>query len=194
MAAHRVIFLLLIVPIVAHAKPAEDPLDALVRDSPFLPAGGAAPAANKESGPLELRGVAFEGREYVFSVYDQASKESKWVKLGQGDLPFTARSYDQEQELLVVEYQGRTTSLKLQTAHVVGQAPSGAASSPPPLPAPGEGSPQAGAPPAPQPGPPGSGPARPTSTGNPEESQRLQRMADEIRRRRSLQQVPPIRK
>lgn len=163
-----------------------DPLDALVRDSPFLPvAGTARGAASGASGSLEFRSVVFERGEFAFSIYDQASRESKWVRLGQTDLPFVARSYDQEQDLLTVEYQGRITALKLQPARMAGQASSGSGTAPPPLPSAQESA-----------GPAQPRPANSTSTGppsaspppavNPEESQRLQEMADEIRRRRQL--------
>lgn len=176
-----------------------DPLESLVRDSPFLPAPGTTrAAASGESGPLELRGVVFERGEFAFSIYDQASRESKWVTLGQADLPFVARSYDQEQEMLTVEYQGRTTALKLQPAHIAGQAQAGSPSGPAPLPSPeetarqGPGRPQNSAPtyPAANPAqsPPAASPAQSTGPAapamKPDESRRLQEMADEIRRRR----------
>lgn len=186
-----VMVVLLPVALAAQAVAPSDPLEALVRDSPFVPVAGASRAAAGEGGPLELRSVVFERGEFAFSVYDAASRESQWVKLGQQDLPFVARSYDQAEDVLTVDYQGRTLALKLQPAHIAGQVPANAGASPPPLPS-AEDAARAGAnrpanaassnPPA---------PLAPPAALKPDESQRLQQMAEEIRRRRQQQPVPP---
>jgi hypothetical protein len=164
--------------------PAVDPLDELMRDSPFMPAGGPVAAA-PEGGPLELRGVLFEGGQFLFSIHDQGTKESKWVRLGERDTPYVARSFDHENDVLTVDYQGRQVALKLPPARVTELAPSGAPQDGNPAPMP---TPQ----PATRPGPsrqpqqpPPAGPSTPP-TLKPEEAQRLQNMADEIRRRRQL--------
>lgn len=179
-----IIFLTAAVSLAAQVVVPPDPLDALVRDSPFLPgAATARAAAAGESGPLELRSVVFEQGKLFFSIYDQGNRESNWVTLGQGDLPFVARSYNQEQETLTVDYQGRTIALKLQPAHIAGQPEPGFAPAPSPLPSAEETARQRG-PQRPNSAPPSASPAPPPSGVKPEESQRLQEMADEIRRRR----------
>lgn len=168
-----IVFLLGPGPLLAQAIPASDPLDALVQDSPFLPPAGAGPAAATATGPLEFRGVVFEGGRFLFSVYDQGSRISHWIGFDEGDAPVIARSYDREQDILTVEHQGRTVALKLQVGHVEGQSPGEA--SPAPLPGAAEAAqPSAAAPSAPD-----------TSRTTPAaESQRLQELADELRRRR----------
>ncbi|HWA26664.1 MAG TPA: hypothetical protein VG734_13470 [Lacunisphaera sp.] len=186
----RLSVLVALLPVSLAAQPAAppDPLDALVRDSPFLPSGASprAPSAG-EGGPLELRSVVVEGGEYAFSIYDQGSHEAKWVKLNQEDLPFVAKSFDDEQEILSVEYQGRTLALKLQPAHTAGAAPTGPGGPPPPLPSPDDAARQAGS--RPQNAGQSNGqpvPVQPAPGAlKPEESQRLQQMAEEIRRRRA---------
>ena len=162
----------------AQAVPAGDALEALVRDSPFAPAAGAARAsAPGAAGPLEFRGVVFEDGRYLFSVYDQTAQRGWWVTLGeeQPDLPFVARSYDRERDLLTVEHQGRSVTLELQAGHVAGSAAPPAEQSPPPLPNPRESAGQAGPTPANPPVP---------ANAQPAEGQRLQELADELRRRR----------
>ncbi len=164
-----------------------DPLESLVRNSPFLPASGGGAAA--DSGPLEFRGVVFERGAFTFSVYDQGTKESSWVRLGEKGFPYLVRSYNRENDTIVVEQNGRTLTLTLQTAKV-NNAPLVAAL---PQPATPPGTLVAG----PLPGQPaGVGPAAPGASPmagpvNSDEAQRLQKMADEIRRRRNLRSGTP---
>jgi hypothetical protein len=181
----------------AQTKPAADPLDGLVADSPFLPAaGGRGVAGVGAEGPLELRGIVFDDGAYRFSVYDQASREATWVRLDERGLPFVARSFNRERDALTVEHRGRTLVLELQPARMA----SGNAGPPPsPSPLPGAVDPNqggqrgaslqpprqasggpGGAPPAAN--APGAGP--PSSNTTAAEAQRLQNLADEIRRRR----------
>jgi hypothetical protein len=197
-------------PLLAQTNAAPDPLDALVRDSPFLPGAGAARGGGTTSdGPLEFRGVVFEQGRYTFSIYDQASQQSYWVAIGDADAPIRVRSYDREQDIVTVEQQGRSVALKLQPGHVAGQAaqPQGESpAAPAPLPTAaqvqaaangpgrtaspaGPGAPQPGVPNAPRPGgSPGAGPTAASSQANAggqqAEAQRLQELADELRRRR----------
>lgn len=168
--------------LVAQSVAPPDPLDALVKNSPFLPASGASRAAAAgEGGPLEFRSVVFERGQFVFSIYDQASKQSKWIKLGPGETPFIARSYDREHDTLSLDYQGRSQVLKLQAGHIASQPPAGSAPAPAPLPSAQE----AGRPNQ----TPNNPTAKPPANLAPAESQRLQTLADEMRRRR--QTLPP---
>jgi hypothetical protein len=168
--------------------PAPDALDELIRDSPFLPAGGPTVPAT-EAGTLELRGVLIEDGHFLFSIYDQGSKESKWVRLGERGAPFVARSFDHQNDVLTVDYQGRSVALKLPPARVTGLALPGGPQGQNPAPLP---SPQEAARPV-QPQPPTAQAPAPSVPPNlkPEEAQRLQSMADEIRRRRQMQSQPP---
>ncbi len=187
--------LLVLLPVVAAQTtlPA-DPLDALVADSPFLPgAGGRGAAAGGATGPLELRGIVFEDGAYVFSIYDQASKEAVWVRLDERGQPFVARSFNRERDSLTVEHHGRTVVLSLQPARMAG-AQAGAPLPPAPLPGAVEsagpnnqntpGNPAQ--PPAQGPNAIAGAPTVPPSGSTPTatEAQRLQNLADEIRRRR----------
>jgi hypothetical protein len=188
MRAMPIISLAASVALAAQVAVPSDPLESLVRDSPFLPGTGVVRSvASGENGPLELRSVVFEQGEFLFSVYDQGTRESKWVRLGQQDLPFVARSFNQEQDILTVDYQGRTLALELQPAHIADQPPAGSQPAPPPLPSAGETARQGGVRPSDSAS---SNPAPPPAALKPEESQRLQEMADEIRRRRQ-QSVQP---
>lgn len=190
MRALPFIFLAVSLSLPAQVAAPPDPLESLVRDSPFLPGTGPVrPSGSGESGPLELRSIVFERGKFFFSIYDQGSRESKWVTLGQQDLPFVARSFNQEQDILTVDYQGRTIALELQPAHIAGQSQPGSVPAPPPLPSAEETGRRGGAPPADS-APSNPSSAAPPATMKPEESQRLQEMADEIRRRR-LQPVQP---
>jgi hypothetical protein len=164
-----------------------DALESLVKDSPFLPvaSGGAAPGQN---GPLELRGVIMERGSYAFSLYDLNSKESYWVGLNETGFPFMVRSYDAISDTVTVEQQGRVLSLTLAAARTMAANPVMASQPTPGAPGPSGG---------PQPtGASGTGPTQfavgavPSSV-TPDEAQRLQRIADEIRRRRAVGKALP---
>ncbi len=164
-------------------QPPGDPLDTLVRDSPFLPpAGGIRAASAGESGPLELRGVVFERGAYSFSVYDQTTREAVWVRLGESGHPFVARSFDQEGDALTVEHRGRSVVLVLEPAKTMTGDPG--AAPPPPLPTAAEAAPPGANQPTPAANPP------PAAAVNPAEAQRLQNVADEVRRRRGAGSHP----
>jgi hypothetical protein len=199
---HRILMLLALIPglLPAQAPASSDPLEGLLKDSPFLPAAGGARAGAGDAGPLELRSVVFEDGAYVFSIYDQGSRESSWVKLGEGGHSFVARSFDRERDTLTVEQQGRSLVLTLQPARMSNQQVANAAPSPLPNAAEANGqSPAqqnasgtaAGGPPVATPGQ--NPPAAPPGM-NAAEAQRLQNMADEIRRRRRFPQPTQLPK
>lgn len=181
-----------IAPAPAPASTAADPLDALVKDSPFLPVAGArGGAVTGDTGPLELRGVVVENGTYSFSVYDQGTKESSWVRIDEQGYPFTAKSYDRANDTLVVDQGGRSLTLALQTART------GTADMAPPQPTALPLVPNAANRPAnvngggPLPGPANVQPGA-ANAMNPDEAQRLQRLADEIRRRRNVGSPPNL--
>jgi hypothetical protein len=188
---YRLLFLFTLVSaaIFAEEAAAPDPLDALVKDSPFAPVAGATRAgASGQTGPIEFRSVVFEDGEYAFSLYDQGSQQSAWLRIGETGLPFIVRSYDQERDIVTVEHQGRSLTLELQPGRMSDQPSPGTPPAPlpgpaqagsgPPLPSAAEASGQGSMSIPAQPAPGGS------NAGPNQESQRLQALADEIRRRR----------
>jgi hypothetical protein len=166
-----------------------DLLDRLAEHSPFLAPGGVNRAPRGESAQYELRGVVFEDGRYRFSIHDKNTGEAIWATLGERDLPFVARRFNQETETLVIDYQGQALTLPLQQSQTrsAGEAPP---SAPPPLPVPGQTGPAA------NPATPGKGaPAPPAASlppggRSPSEAEKLQQMADEIRRQRQGGPVP----
>lgn len=180
---------LALLPLVAWAQPASptapaasaDPLDALASDSPFLPGSGGSRGAATATGPLEMRSVVFVDGAYRFSIYDQGTHESNWVGIGEKGYPFVVRSFNRERDELTVEHQGRSMVLGLQPARMASTA-NATPPAPGPLPGPGDpanrrnqGPPNAG---------PGAGSQPAGNAPNAAEAQRLQNLADEIRRRR----------
>lgn len=160
--------LLLLLPGLLRAQPAEPSLQNLITNSPF----GTAAAANVNglpTGPLEFRGTFVDGGERFFSLLDPATRRSEWVGLNEAGRAFTVKSYDAEREVIIVDFQGRTHDLKLHAARISALPPVQMNNTPPPANA-------NAARPAVGPGP---------STS---EAQRLAQVAEEIRRRRALRQ------
>jgi hypothetical protein len=179
----------------APSAPSTDPLDALVADSPFgATSGGNRSGTPGAAGPLELRSIVFVDGAYQFSIFDQGTGKSEWVKIGETGFPFVARSFNRERDALTVEHQGRTIVLPLQPAKMAA-AGNAVPPGPSPLPAPNRNGGTAPAPSNANPGPNGQNgvpnnanaappPAAANSNTSSGEAQRLQNLADEIRRRR----------
>ncbi len=135
----------------AKAGPVGADLEALVANPPFgsgAPSAGiaaAAPAAN-----LELRGMYQDGGKTYFSLYNTATKQSRWVAKDEASadpaLP-AFRSYDPETGTLTVEVNGKPSQVAMKSATV-------AKYEPPKEPAPAAEAPRGG-PPLPEPGPDG---------------------------------------
>lgn len=173
------------------AEPARPPvagdrLDELVRQSPFIPAGGAV-RGEASRGELELRGVVWDGAALRFSIFDRGTGESTWTRIDEEGLPFRARSFDREKDTLTLEYQGRVLTLELAESQLSEtQGPSEPQGQGPPLPT-NVGPGGAVVPP----GQPGGLPAPATQPGSgTNDSQQLQQMADEVRRRRGVGPPP----
>lgn len=152
--------------------PAASTYDSLLTNSPF--GNAALTGVATVNTPLELRGIIVDKGETFFSVYDPASRTSRWVGMNEAGNPYTVRSYDAAKSEVKVQYQGRELTLGLKQARVV------AMSTPPP------------APPVAVAGPnPSGGPQPVAVAGNApagDEAQRLAQIAEEIRRRRALRQ------
>jgi hypothetical protein len=89
----------------------------LIENSPFLPANGAAGAA-QQAAPLELRSILKEGGEYEFSLYDAAKKQSTWARLNEPGHDFTVKAFDANKETVTVEQKGRTYQLALKESKI----------------------------------------------------------------------------
>ena len=173
-----------------------DLLNRLAQDSPFLPPSGAQSPGMPSSGQFEFRSLVVEDGRLYFSVYDSSKQRSEWVTLDETGGPFVARRYDEAKDTLTIEVNGETQTLTLKESRVHGtdNAPSG-----PPAPLPTNNAPAGPAGPGlsapseakgPVPGNPSPGaPPVPVIT-NPQEAERLQNLANEIRRRRGLREMP----
>jgi len=89
-----------------------DEISNLLRNSPF-----ASPTAEKVAVPvptqLELRGVVVEGDVAWFTFYDGAAQKWMTVREGGEEGALAVKSYDRTQDLVVLNYAGRTMSLAL---------------------------------------------------------------------------------
>lgn len=146
------------------AQPA--PLDQLLKNSPF---GAPRPGSPGETTgqAWEFRGLVEENGVLWFSLYETSSRRSAWRRLQQPDEQLVVRQYDANGNTLTIEFQSRTLVLPLRSAPRT------------------EGSPV-----APQ-LPPGAQPAvaaNATPAAPADNAQRLQQIAEEIRRRRALRQ------
>jgi len=143
--------------------------------SPFRPAGGNADAgATPANSPLELRGILSTPQGYKFNLCDQAGHINAWIGLNATGQPFVVRSHDMAHNRVTVEYQGRELTLSLAQPKIAAMSMQQQF-----MPQPGGMSPM-------QPGSVATNPA--------DERMRLERIAEEIRRRRamraSVQQQP----
>ncbi|HXA14578.1 MAG TPA: hypothetical protein VNW23_05580 [Opitutaceae bacterium] len=138
----------------------------LTPGSPFMPpdaAGGANATANS---PLELRGILATPNGYKFNLCDPSGHVNVWLGLNAAGQPFVVRAQDIAHNSVTVEYQGRQLTLSLPQPKITASA------------MPMQQPPMMGQPPMPQ-----------AVGGNPpvvDEQQRLERIAEEIRRRRAL--------
>jgi hypothetical protein len=148
----------------------------LTPNSPFAPPSSTAdPGAATANSPLELRGILSTPEGYKFNLCDQAGHINAWIGLNATGQPFVVRSQDLAHHRVTVEYQGRELTLSLAQPKVT----------------PFSMAPQQIMPVAQmQPGSVATNPA--------DERMRLERIAEEIRRRRALrasaqqpQQFPP---
>lgn len=168
----KTLLLLALCASLGHMAVKADSLDSLVKNSPFGSAKSGQPvdAGNQ---PMEFRGVLEENGQQLFSVFDTATKRSRWVTLNDTSGEVVVKSYNAEANTIALEQNGRALSLTLKSGPRIVQ------NVPPPMP----------------PGMPGAngvqGQILPNGAGKGPEAQRLQQIAEEIRRRRALRQQPP---
>jgi hypothetical protein len=150
----------------------------LTTSSPFLPVKSTDAATPTAGAPLEFRGVTDMGNGLNFRVVDTGPKKGgAWVRLNERDpeLGVVAKQYDAANEMLTVDYQGRTLTLAMHQAKVTssGNAPN--------IPLGGIPMP-AGIPP----------PAVALNTTPAQEQQRLEAVAAEVARRRQLREQAAV--
>jgi len=158
-------------PFARSADVAPGQFDSLVKNSPFgqgVPGGG---IQTGQASPLEFRSVFTEKGEYYFSVYETATRSSRWVGLKEAGQPFEVVSYDRAKGTIQVVYRNQPLTLTLKQAQIIVQAPS---------------------PVMPSPGTPTGIPVNAVAPGSPDESARLAQVAEEIRRRRALRAQGPV--
>ncbi len=150
-------------------------LDSLLANSPF---GSVKTGQPVDSGnqPLEFRGISEENGQQFFSVLDTTTKRSRWISVNDSSGDLVVKNYNAEANTLTVEQNGHALTLTLKSGPRVAQ------NIPPPMPQ--------GMPPGNN-GLPGQTMTN-SMVGKGPEAQRLQMIAEEIRRRRALRQQPNI--
>ncbi|MBE2216027.1 MAG: hypothetical protein IAE82_19290, partial [Opitutaceae bacterium] len=148
-------------------------------DNPFArpaPAGAAAPAAPSPLDTLELRSLMTMSGTTVVTLFNTADNRSIMVPLGSTVNGLTVSDYQSADDSVLVQSGGRERRVKIRKAQIVAMV------APPPVPPPQPqpaGAVVAGAPPPP-PGQPGA------AMGDEEVRARMERVAQEIRRRREM--------
>ena len=89
----------------------------LIENSPFLPVGQTASAA-QQTAPLELRSIVKEGGQYEFSLYDPAKKQSTWIRLNEPGTEFLEKAFDPANNSVTVEQHSRIYTLTLKEARI----------------------------------------------------------------------------
>jgi hypothetical protein len=110
-----------------------------------------------------------------FAIYEPSTQKGSWVKAGETGSGYVVRSYDEANNAVSVEYQGRLQTLTLKEAKFDGTAPVAPMIVQQPMVMPN----------APQ-RPPGGPAVAPTPA---DEAARLQQVANEVKRRRAARQA-----
>lgn len=153
------------------ANSASAALSDLVSNSPFVPPGGSASSAPvDDNAAIELRGIVQVGNEIHFGIFDASKNRGEWVRLNQTADSVTVTSYDAASDRVVVRHNGRELTLALKEAKIVSSPPPQAVANAP-----------QGGPPQPSREAQANGASSVTSS-----AERLERVAEEIRRRRAL--------
>ncbi len=150
----------------------------LASNSPFMGPQASGPGPT-QGAPLEYRGymVTREGTQYV--IYDPARKARAFLKLNErdGNLDVLVKQFDASNDMLTIEYQGRTITLEERKGKIVSSG--NAAAMPQPQ------MPQQQPPPNVMPAVTQSVVVNPTPA---EEQRRLEAVAAEVSRRRALRE------
>jgi hypothetical protein len=143
----------------------------LTSSSPFLPPNTPDSSATPANSPLELHGIVEMPDGYKFNLCDPSGHINVWIGLNAAGQPFVVRTHDVAHNRVTVEYQGRELTLSL----------------PQPKIAPMSMQPQSMMMPQPQMVM-GQAPMQPgmVNSSPQDDRLRLERIAEEIRRRRAL--------
>jgi hypothetical protein len=113
---------------------------------------------------LEFRGLTKLGGKLAFSLFDPTEKRSFWIGVGQSEAGFAVVEFNEREDAVVVTHDGRTRTVSLHESQVQVLPDT-----------------------APPPVRPTGATERPTETVDPEE--RMQNLAEEIRRRREVRRT-----
>ena len=104
----------------------------LAANSPFMSPQANAPGPT-QGAPLEYRGymVTSEGTQYV--VYDPARKARAFLKVNErdGNLDVLVKQFDASNDMLTIEYQGKTLTLEERKSKIVSSGNAAAMPQPP---------------------------------------------------------------
>lgn len=144
----------------------------LTASSPFLPPGGSGAAdasAAAPTSPVELHGIVTTPDGYKFDLYDSANHKDTWVGFNETGKPYVVHSHDIAHNRVTVEYQGHEFTLALPQPKIAPMTGMPAMPMPVMNPPMAMGRPQA------------------MATPNAEDERlRIERITEEIRRRRAL--------
>ena len=91
----------------------------LLENSPFLPPGKAAGGSSQEElGPaslakLQLRGITSIDGEYIFSIYDPDTRDSKWMAEGVEEDGLLIKSFDLDGNTVVIHSESEDLSRQM---------------------------------------------------------------------------------
>jgi hypothetical protein len=91
--------------------------------SPFVSPGASAAATPTQNAPLELRGMVATKHGNLFAIFDPTKRQSLWVGLNEQGSDFVVRNYDANNEMITVDYQGRTLTLPMKASKVESLGP-----------------------------------------------------------------------
>ena len=95
------------------------PSVSLLENSPFAPPGRAnSSSTNADAGPaslakLQLRGITSIDGEYIFSVYNPDTRESKWIPQGESQDGLMIKSFNPEGNSVVIHSESENLSRQL---------------------------------------------------------------------------------
>ncbi len=91
----------------------------LLENSPFLPpvkpgAGNADESETTSLALLQLRGITSIGGEYIFSIYDPSTRQSKWIGQGVQEDGLIIRDYNPDGNTVIIHSEPDNLSHQLQ--------------------------------------------------------------------------------
>jgi hypothetical protein len=149
----------------------------LAGKSPFAPPQAAA-SGPTAGAPLEFRAFMQTAEGPLYRIYDPAKKVGTWIKLNEKNTDFDVLAKQHDEKSLTIEHQGKTITLALREPKVVSAGSAAQAMPPPPVAVPVA---------------PSNVPAAVTQAVVPnptpaDEQRRLEAVAAEVARRRSLRE------